>query len=293
MQAIVGGSSMILSPDFFILLSAPGFLGPDGKSHSFDNKANGYGRGEGVASVILKPLDAALRDGDPIRAIIRGTATNHDGKTPGISLPSQMAQEELIRSAYQNTGLSMAQTGYFEAHRTGTQAGDPLETSAIGNTIGVGGAALEPLLIGSIKSNIGHLEGASGLAGIIKAILILEKGVIPANAGFESPNPKLRLLEQGVNSFGFGGANAHVILDDAYPYLQDRNQAEDVASDTSTKSNEESLPDVVATPRSDSMSTSDWQPISSDTSMVFVLSSHHEGGCASISQSLQQYIDEK
>ncbi|KAJ6030992.1 polyketide synthase [Penicillium herquei] len=311
-SAIVGGSSIMLSPDFFILLSAPGFLGPDGKSHSFDNKANGYGRGEGAASVILKPLDAALRDGDPIRAIIRGTATNHDGKTPGISLPSQKAQEELIRSAYRNAGLSMAQTGYFEAHGTGTQAGDPLETSAIGNTIGLSRSTADPLLIGSIKSNIGHLEGASGLAGIIKAVLIVEKGLIPATAGFESPNPKLRLEEQGlkvvskltpwphkgvrrvsVNSFGFGGANAHVILDDAYHYLQDSDQTEDVITHKGSTNDDEPLRDFVSSSESDNTSASDWQLISSDSSKVFVLSSHHEEGCASISESLQQYLGKK
>ncbi|KAJ5724992.1 polyketide synthase [Penicillium malachiteum] len=311
-SAIVGGSSIMLSPDFFILLSAPGFLGPDGKSHSFDNKANGYGRGEGAASVILKPLDAALRDGDPIRAIIRGTATNHDGKTPGISLPSQKAQEELIRSAYRNAGLSMAQTGYVEAHGTGTQAGDPLETSAIGNTIGLSRSTADPLLVGSIKSNIGHLEGASGLAGIIKAVLIVEKGLIPATAGFQSPNPKLRLEEQSlqvvskltpwphkglrrvsVNSFGFGGANAHVILDDAYHYLQDLEQAEDVISHTNPKGDDEPLRDDVSATGSDNTSASDWQLIPSDSSRVFVLSSHHEEGCVSISQSLQQYLGKK
>ncbi|KAH8817121.1 putative polyketide synthase [Xylogone sp. PMI_703] len=231
-SAIVGGCNLILNPDFFILLSGPGFLGPDGKCHTFDSSANGYGRGEGVASIILKPLDTALRDNDPIRAIVRGTATNHDGKTPGISLPSQKAQEDLIRSAYHSAGLDMSDTGYFEAHGTGTQAGDPIETGAIGNTIGIAKSPEDPLLIGSIKTNIGHLEGASGIAGIIKAVLILEKGLIPASLGFENPNPKIRFKDYNlkvvteltpwpssgvrrisVNSFGFGGANAHAILD--------------------------------------------------------------------------------
>ncbi|EAW08895.1 type I polyketide synthase [Aspergillus clavatus NRRL 1] len=311
-SAIVGGSAIILSPDFFILLAGPGFLGPDGKCHSFDNKANGYGRGEGVASLILKPLDAALRDGDPIRAIIRGTATNHDGKTPGIALPNQAAQEDLIHSAYRSAGLSMSQTGYFEAHGTGTQAGDPIETGAIGNTIGATKSPGDPLLIGSVKSNIGHLEGASGLAGIVKAILILEKGLIPATAGFESPNPKTRLEEQGlqvvskltpwphdglrrisVNSFGFGGANAHVILDDAYHYLQDRNRREDAISDLSSNSDDEPPRTVVSESCSESTNISDSQLLSSSPSRLFVFSSHHEQGCASIAQSLQQYLGKK
>lgn len=184
-------------------MSAPGFLGPDGKCHSFDSKANGYGRGEGVASIILKPLDAALRDNDPIRAVIRSTAVNHDGKTPGISLPSQKAQENLIRYAYESADLDMRHTGYFEAHGTGTQAGDPLEVGAIGNTVGSAKSTENPLLIGSIKSNIGHLEGASGVAGIIKAILILERGLIPATVGYNTPNPRLRLEEYNLKVSAF------------------------------------------------------------------------------------------
>ncbi|KAF7597000.1 hypothetical protein BBP40_011366 [Aspergillus hancockii] len=309
-SAIVAGSALILSPDFFILLSGPGFLGPDGKCHSFDQKANGYGRGEGVASIILKPLDAALRDGDPIRAIIRGTATNHDGKTPGIALPSQKSQEELIRSAYRSAGLGMGQTGYFEAHGTGTQAGDPIETGAIGNTIGVTKSPGDPLLIGSIKSNIGHLEGASGLAGIVKAILILEKGLIPATAGFESANPKIRLEEQNlqvvskltpwpkeglrrisVNSFGFGGANAHVILDDADHYLQVWNGRDEAISYASSNGDDVPLRDVVSEAGSDGTNGSYSQIIPRDSSQIFVASSHHEGGCTDIVQSLAKYLE--
>ncbi|MCJ1384009.1 hypothetical protein MMC17_007124 [Xylographa soralifera] len=240
-QAIVGGTNLILSPDIMITMCALHFLSPDGKSQSFDHKANGYSRGEGFASVILKPLDAALRDNDVIRAVIRGTALNQDGKTPGITLPSVQAQEQLIRTAYQNAGLDMSETGYFEAHGTGTPAGDPIETEALASTFGKTRTANNPLLVGSVKTNIGHLEGGSGLAGLIKSIYILEKGLIPPNLWFEEANPRI-LMDQwklkvptklttwptdglrriSVNSFGYGGTNAHAIIDDAYHYLSYR-----------------------------------------------------------------------
>ncbi|MCJ1392471.1 hypothetical protein MMC18_005338 [Xylographa bjoerkii] len=194
-----------------------------------------------IQSVILKPLDAALRDNDVIRAVIRGTALNQDGKTPGITLPSVKAQEQLIRTAYQNAGLDMSETAYFEAHGTGTPAGDPIETEALASTFGKTRDPDNPLLVGSVKTNIGHLEGGSGLAGLIKSIYILEKGLIPPNLWFEEANPRI-LMDQwkikvptklitwptdglrriSVNSFGYGGTNAHAILDDAYHYLNHR-----------------------------------------------------------------------
>ncbi|RFU36270.1 hypothetical protein B7463_g122, partial [Scytalidium lignicola] len=307
-SAIVGGCNLILNPDFFILLSGPGFLGPDGKCHTFDSKANGYGRGEGVASIVLKPLDAALRDEDPIRAIIRGTATNHDGKTPGISLPSQKAQEDLIRATYKSAGLEMNQTGYFEAHGTGTQAGDPIETGAIGTTIGATKLPEDPLLIGSIKTNIGHLEGASGVAGIIKAVLILEKGLIPASLGFETPNPKLRLKEYNlkvvteltpwpssglrrisVNSFGFGGTNAHVILDDAYHYLEGMNETAKALINGSSNGHSRLHTDLFPSNTNGFHSKTQL----SHSPQLFILSSHYEDGCNMITQQLTPYIETK
>lgn len=174
-----------------ILLTALNFLSPDSKCQAFDQKANGYARGEGIASVILKPLDAALRDNDLIRGVIRGTAVNQDGKTPGITLPSMEAQVDLINSAYASAGLCLNDTAYFEAHGTGTSAGDYLETGALGMTFGKARQAGNPLLVGTVKTNIGHVEGASGLAGLIKAIYILEKGEIPGNLWFEKVNPRI------------------------------------------------------------------------------------------------------
>ncbi|KAJ0311094.1 hypothetical protein COL516b_001797 [Colletotrichum fioriniae] len=218
-------------------------LSPDGISHSFDARANGYARGEAITTVVVKRLEDALADGDTIRAVVRGTGVNQDGHTPGITMPSSDAQAALIRSTYAAAGLSYDDTGYFEAHGTGTPLGDPLELGAVGVVFGPSRRGTQtPLYVGSVKTNIGHTEGSAGLAGVVKAVLAVEKGYIPANAGFETLNPKLRLDEWGlalpletmpwpvsglrrasINSFGFGGANAHVILDDAHHYLESRN----------------------------------------------------------------------
>ncbi|KAK1622034.1 hypothetical protein BDP81DRAFT_476678 [Colletotrichum phormii] len=241
--------NLILHPNFMHQLSSMHMLSPEGISHSFDHRANGYGRGEGIACIVVKRLKDALRDGDTIRAVIRGTGTNADGKTPGITQPSAEAQAELIRSTYEKAELLFSDTQYFEAHGTGTPLGlklisqqDPIELSVIGATLGSGRSPESgPLYVGSIEANVGHTEGCSGLAGLLKSVLCLEKGMLVPTAGIETVNPKLKLAEwnlalplenmawpsQGqrrisVNSFGFGGANAHVILDDAHNYLRNR-----------------------------------------------------------------------
>ncbi|CAO2658326.1 Nn.00g060490.m01.CDS01 [Neocucurbitaria sp. VM-36] len=243
-MAVVGGSNLILSPDIQIEMSDMHFLSPDSISYAFDDRANGYARGEGVGTVILKPLDLALRDNDPIRAVIRGTAASSDGRTPGITMPSKDAQIDLIQSAYRAAGCDVSETGYFEAHGTGTAAGDPIETGAIGKVfaarrpLAANGEPI-PLSIGSVKTNIGHLEGASGIAGLIKAVLSVEKGIIAPNIWFQHGNPAIDfegwrlqvpteakdwpvegVRRASVNSFGYGGTNAHVIVDDASHYLQ-------------------------------------------------------------------------
>jgi acyl transferase domain-containing protein/NADPH:quinone reductase-like Zn-dependent oxidoreductase/SAM-dependent methyltransferase len=218
-----------------------GFLSPDGKCYSFDHRANGYARGEGVGSIIVKRLSDAIRDGNTIRAVIRGSGVNQDGRTAGITLPSATAQEALIRSVYASAGLDYKETRMLEAHGTGTSAGDPIEASAAAKIFGPHRSQTDPLYIGAIKSGIGHLEGGAGVAGVIKSVLILESGVIPANVNFEKPNPKIPVkkwnikfpLENtpwptdgvrriSVNSFGVGGTNAHVVIDDAYSYLASR-----------------------------------------------------------------------
>lgn len=175
-------------------------LSPEGKCFAFDSRASGYGRGEGAATLILKPLEAAIRDGNPIRAVIRETAANQDGKTPTLTSPSREAQVELMQSCYFRAGLDPRNTGYVEAHGTGTQAGDTSEAAAIGTVLGRGvdRSRDEPLIIGSVKTNIGHTEASSGLAGVIKAVMAIEKECIPPSLNFDRPNPNIPFEELGI-----------------------------------------------------------------------------------------------
>ncbi|OQE83792.1 hypothetical protein PENNAL_c0030G06593 [Penicillium nalgiovense] len=247
-QAIAAGSSLILGPEVMVTMSMMRFLSPDGRCYAFDERANGYARGEGVAVLLLKRLDDALADGDTIRAIIRGTGCNQDGKTPGITMPNGVSQEELIRSVYEKTGLDPLETSYVECHGTGTQAGDTTETGAIRTVFG-GRQSQNALAIGSVKTNIGHLEAASGLAGVIKSILMLENEIILSHRNFEKANPRIRLKEwalrvpitvepwtcssprrASVNSFGYGGANVHAILESAKDFLHARGFDPDVST---------------------------------------------------------------
>ncbi|KAK3361247.1 hypothetical protein B0T24DRAFT_684913 [Lasiosphaeria ovina] len=233
-MSISGGANLILNSDMFLAMSSMTLISKDGKSYAFDSRANGYGRGEGSATLVLKRLDDALRDGNPIRAVIRETSVNQDGKTETITTPSAEAQEALIRACYSRAGLDPSHTTYFEAHGTGTPTGDPIEVGAIASVFKDRRPADEPLRIGSIKTNIGHTETASGVAAIIKVVLALERGQIPPSINFEKPNEKLHLDEwnlkvptvlepwagkdgvrrASINNFGYGGSNAHVIMED-------------------------------------------------------------------------------
>ena len=238
-MAIVGGVNLLLNPEMFMFLSNQHFLSPDGKCKSFEESGDGYGRGEGIAAIVLKRADEASTGRDPIRAVIRSTGSNQDGHTKGFTLPSADTQAALIRDTYAAADLDFRSTGYVEAHGKGTQAGDTEETLALSETISKGRSSDDPLYIGSVKSNIGHLEACAGLAGILKSILILERGVIPLTIHYEKGNAKIKFEQWGlkvptaltswpasglrrisVNSFGYGGTNAHAILDDAYHYLQ-------------------------------------------------------------------------
>ena len=233
---------MILGPEVTAGLTNLHFLSPDSVCYSFDHRANGYARGEGFGVIVIKPLTDAIKNGDTIRAVIRATGINQDGRTPGIIQPSSQAQEALIRQTYRDGGLSLAKTRFIEAHGTGTALGDPIEAKAIYNTFKDHRSTSEPMYIGALKSNIGHLEGSSGVAGLIKTVLILEKGIIPPNTWFEKPNPMIQseewnlafplkpvpwpspgLRRASVSAFGYGGANAHAVLDDAYNYQRSRN----------------------------------------------------------------------
>ncbi|KAI1098441.1 putative FSP1 [Jackrogersella minutella] len=239
-MSLVGGSNLLLNPDSFKSMGSLGLLSPDGKSYAFDSRANGYGRGEGVATVVIKRLRDAIAAGDPIRAVIRETLLNQDGKTDTITSPSQKAQETIIRECYRKAGIDPYSTQYFEAHGTGTPTGDPIEARAAAAVLGKSRRTGHPLYMGSVKTNIGHTEAASGLASLIKVVLALEENKIPPSLNFDKANPQLALddwhikiptgLESwpatpngvrraSINNFGYGGSNAHVILEQADSWL--------------------------------------------------------------------------
>ncbi|KAL8970596.1 MAG: hypothetical protein Q9183_001442 [Haloplaca sp. 2 TL-2023] len=193
-MGVVAGSNLMFNPESFTALADLGFLSSDSKCYSFDERANGYARGEGIAAIIIKPVAKALKDGDTIRAVIRATRSNQDGRTPSITQPNSKAQEALIQQTYQLAGLDMGCTGFFEAHGTGTSVGDPAEARGIQQAF-QNSSRLHSLHVGAVKTNIGHLEGTSGLAGLIKAALAVEKGIIPPNAWFETPNKAIDSIE--------------------------------------------------------------------------------------------------
>ncbi|KKO98752.1 fatty acid synthase S-acetyltransferase [Trichoderma harzianum] len=231
-SAIVAASNLHLQPHDMISMSLLGLFNEHGKTFAFDHRAkSGFARGEGTGCLILKPLHQALKDKDKIRSVIINTGTNQDGKTPGLTNPSGEAQERLIREVYARASISPEDTGYVEAHGTGTRAGDPIEANSIYRVFGAGRTKRTPLYMGSVKSNVGHLENASGIISVIKASMMLEKGFILPNANFEKANEAIPLDEWNikvptsirpwprhkryisVNSFGFGGSNAHVVME--------------------------------------------------------------------------------
>jgi acyl transferase domain-containing protein/acyl carrier protein len=236
-MALAGGVNVMMRPEFPIMMSKGRFLSDHGNCRAFDASAAGYVRGEGAAMVLLKPLDAALADGDSIHAVIEATGVNQDGRTPGISLPNSEAQEALMREVYTQASVAPAVVDYVEAHGTGTQAGDPLEARALDAVFREGREPDQKLWIGSIKTNFGHTEAAAGIAGVLKAILVLKNRQIPPSLHFKEPNAKIPfddyriqvasesvalptaaekpILYAGVNSFGYGGTNGHAVLSSA------------------------------------------------------------------------------
>ncbi|HEU5471212.1 MAG TPA: SDR family NAD(P)-dependent oxidoreductase [Actinophytocola sp.] len=230
--AIAGAVNLNLVPESAVKAAAFGGLSPDGRCYTFDARANGYVRGEGGGVVLLKPLAAAVADGDPIYCVIRGSAVNNDGATEGLTVPSAAAQREVLRLAYHRAGVRTADVQYVELHGSGTSVGDPIEASALGGELGAGRAPDSPLLVGSAKTNVGHLEGAAGIAGLIKAALCIRHRTIPPSLNFQTPNPEIPLDElglrvqdrlgpwprdrepllAGVSSFGMGGTNCHIVL---------------------------------------------------------------------------------
>jgi 8-amino-7-oxononanoate synthase len=227
--ALAGGVNVLLSPNLMVGFSKGGFMSPDGRCKSFSADANGYVRGEGAGIILLKPLSQARADGDRIYAVIRATAVNQDGLTNGLPAPNPKAQEEVLRDAYRQAGISPHQVDYIEAHGTGTKLGDAVELQALGAVIGQNRPQNGYCAIGSVKTNIGHAETAAGIAGLIKTALILQHQAIPPSLHCQQPNPSVdwdglglqvqqdftprQVTVAGVNSFGFGGTNAHIVLE--------------------------------------------------------------------------------
>ncbi|MGO4774884.1 beta-ketoacyl synthase N-terminal-like domain-containing protein, partial [Lysobacter sp. 2RAB21] len=242
--AIVGGVNALLSPDVYISFTKSGMLCEDGRCKTLSDKANGYVRGEGVGMLMLKSLRAAQRDGDDIYAVIKGAAENHGGRTTSLTAPNPNAQAAVIKRAIEDAGIDFHRVGYIECHGTGTELGDPVEISGlktVAKDLLDADAAAEkqiaaPCYLGSIKSNIGHLEASAGLAGLIKLVLMLRHGTIAPTLHVEQPNPLLELeasrfrlaraampwprppgepRRAGLSSFGFGGTNAHLVIEEA------------------------------------------------------------------------------
>jgi acyl transferase domain-containing protein/acyl carrier protein len=232
--ALAGGVNLILSPENTITFSRARMLAPDGRCKTFDAAADGYVRGEGCGLVVLKRLSDAIADGDSILALIRGSAVNQDGPSGGLTVPNGPSQQAVIRQALTAGGIDPAQVQYLEAHGTGTALGDPIEVGALGKVFGAAHSPDSPLWIGSAKTNIGHLEGAAGIAGLIKVVLALQHGEIPPHLHFQTPSHHIPWAQlpfvvptqltpwpvadrriAGVSSFGFSGTNAHVFLEAA------------------------------------------------------------------------------
>ncbi len=234
-QALAGGVNLILHPANTIMLCRAKMMAADGRCKTFDAKADGFVRGEGCGLLVLKRLSDAQRDGDPIRAVIRGSAVNQDGPSSGFTAPNRAAQEMLLQQALKAARLTPAEIDYIEAHGTGTSLGDPIEVRALGQVLGAGHSQADPLLLGSVKTNLGHLESAAGVAGVIKVILALQQEKIPAHLHFQEPNPYINWADlpvkvtqeatpwpqregiraAGISSFGASGTNAHVIVAEA------------------------------------------------------------------------------
>jgi myxalamid-type polyketide synthase MxaB len=248
--ALAGGVNALLSPDGFVIFSRWGMMAKDGRCKTFDSRADGFVRGEGCGMLVLKKLSDAQKDGDPILAVIHGSAVNQDGRSSGLTVPNGRAQQAVIRQALANAGLQPSAISYVEAHGTGTTLGDPIEVEAIGAVLGEGRSASQPLVVGSVKTNLGHLESASGIAGVIKTILALQHHEIPPHLHLQERSPRIPWPNfevtiptkplawepangqryAGVSSFGFSGTNAHVVLGEVpetasrgdHPSIQER-----------------------------------------------------------------------
>jgi acyl transferase domain-containing protein/NADP-dependent 3-hydroxy acid dehydrogenase YdfG/acyl carrier protein len=233
--ALVGSVGLMLSPDATMFLCRMRALSPDGRCHTFDAAASGYSRGEGGGMLVLKRLSDALADGDPVLAVIRGAAVNHDGRSSGLTVPNPIAQRRVIEAALSDAGVAPSYVSYIEAHGTATQLGDPIELRALSEVLCRDRAADQPLFLGSVKTNLGHLEAAAGITGMLKVVGALAHGELPPHLHFAKPTPHIDwarlpfrvpttltpwttgggVRAAGVSAFGFSGTNAHVIVEEA------------------------------------------------------------------------------
>ncbi|MEV5838663.1 SDR family NAD(P)-dependent oxidoreductase [Nocardia sp. NPDC052112] len=291
--AIVGGANAMLQPETFISMCKGRFLSVDGRCKSFDAAADGYGRGEGAGVVILKPVEAAVRDGDRIYAVVRGSGVNQDGRTLAIPVPNPVAQEELARRVHTGAGIAPHEIGYVEAHGTGTPVGDPAEMTALGKVYGAIDGRTDPLPVGSVKNNIGHTEAAAGVAGAIKAALTVYHRMIAPQARLDQLNPEIPFDELrlrvpmvpeplvrplvAVNSFGYGGTNAHALIGPAPAAAETR-------SDTAAMRRKGQLPILPLSARSEPalrtlaagiLAAADTEPLDTLTEAAWVRRAHH------------------
>ncbi|TDZ14445.1 Highly reducing polyketide synthase ZEA2 [Colletotrichum orbiculare MAFF 240422] len=305
-MAVAGGVNLMLNPDYSLYLNNMTMSTREGHCKSFDASGDGYARGEGCGVIVLKKLSEALRDGDPVRAVIRGSGVNADGFTQGFTMPSAAAQAALIRDVYAAAGLDMSETQYVEAHGTGTKVGDPVEARAIYETLGRSARPGKKVILGSVKPNIGHLECAAGVAAIIKGVLALEKSTIPPNLYFKTPNPAIpfddwnlrvptkltpwpaagsesEARRMSISSFGVGGTNAHAILEKAPGPTAPRRPAPAIGSFGG-------LGALLGRSVASSTSSSSTSRTAAYRKRLFVLSSHDNAGVARVGEVLASHI---
>ena len=303
--AIAGGVQAILNPRVYELRAESMMLSPEGQCKTFDASADGYVRGEGCGVVVLKRMSEALADGDPIWAVILGAAVNHGGASAGLTVPHAPAMEKLIQSAHADAGVPASDVDYLEAHGTGTAVGDPIEIDAVSNVYGPGRDADTPLLIGSVKTNIGHLESAAGIAGLIKAALAVNRGIIPKHLNFQNPDPNIdwenipirvtsdmmewpscdgRHRLAGVNSFGISGTNAHVLLQ------EHRDQVGPVSYRNGTSGSMQSI--GVSLPMTLSDLSAAEKPSSARQKRFLPLSGKSDGAVRELAESYTSWLDE-
>ncbi|WP_371524667.1 SDR family NAD(P)-dependent oxidoreductase [Streptomyces sp. NBC_01283] len=292
--AVAGGVNLVLSPAFAINFSKAGVMSAEGRCKPFDASADGYVRSEGAGVVILKPLSRALADGDPVHAVIRGGAVNQDGASNGLMAPNPKAQQAVVRAAHARAGVRAADIAYVEAHGTGTILGDPIEAKALGGVLGDGRAADRPCLIGSVKSNLGHMEAAAGIGGLIKTALMVRHRMVPPTLHYRAPNPHIPFDElpvrvadtlqpwpataapalAGVSSFGFGGTNAHLVVEEPPPAAAPAHSpSEGAALLTVSARDEQALRDLAAR-YADKLTGA--TPVRDVTAAAAVRRTHHE-----------------